>query len=125
MVEVMKIMVTSFQRSMPPLLYSVPSTLQQATADPHLHQRLLDIHGPVWVSLLWGHCFFILGPGAHKVLFVAPKSLFSQSCVSSGGSMVGLMQPSSRGLMPNPGVLHPEPLPLWQVIAELYLHRRH
>ena len=33
---------------------------------------------------------FLLGPGAHKVLFVPSKSLFPQSCVSSGGSMVGL-----------------------------------
>ena len=30
----------------------------------------------VWVSLLWGHCFFLLGPGAHKILFVPTKSLF-------------------------------------------------
>ena len=38
--------------------------------------RLLDAHGQVWVSLLWGHCSFLLGPGAHKVLFVPSKSLF-------------------------------------------------
>ena len=31
---------------------SVPLTLQQATADPDLRQRLLDTHGQVWVSLL-------------------------------------------------------------------------
>ena len=32
-----------------------------------------------WASLgqsLWGHCSFLLGPGAHKVLFVPSKSLF-------------------------------------------------
>ena len=52
------------------LLQSVPPTLQQATASPQLCQRLLDNHGQVWVSLLWGHCFFLLGPGAHRVLFV-------------------------------------------------------
>ena len=34
------------------LLHSVPPTLQQATADPRLHQRLLDTHEQVWVSLL-------------------------------------------------------------------------
>ena len=28
-------------------------------------------------------CSFLLGPGAHKVLFVSSKSLFPQSCVSS------------------------------------------
>ena len=55
-----------------------------------------DIRRQVWDSLLWGHCSFLLGPGAHKVLFVPTKSLFPQSCVSSGGSMVGLMATSSK-----------------------------
>ena len=36
------------------------------------------------------------GPGAHKGLFVPTKSLFPQSCVSSGSSMVGLMVTSSK-----------------------------
>ena len=55
----------------------MPLTLQQATADPRLRQRLLDTHGQVWVSLLWGHCSFLLGHGVYKVLFVPSKSLFS------------------------------------------------
>ena len=38
---------------------------------------------------LVGSLLFLLGPGAHKVLFVPSNSLFPQSCVSSGGSMVG------------------------------------
>ena len=67
--------------------------------------------GQVWVSLLWGHCSFLLGPGRHKVLFASSKSLFPQFCVSSGGSMVGLMRPLPRGLMPYPCLLHPEPCP--------------
>ena len=50
----------------------------------------------VWVSFLWGHCSFLLGPDAQKVLFVPSKSLFPQSCVSSGSSMVGLMATSSK-----------------------------
>ena len=33
------------------MLYSVPLILQQATTTPHLHQRLLDTHRQVWVSL--------------------------------------------------------------------------
>ena len=53
-------------------------------------------HRQVWVSLLWGHCSFLLGPDVHKVLFVPSKSLFSHSCISSGGSMVGLMETSSK-----------------------------
>ena len=78
------------------LLYSVPLALQQATADPRHNQRLLDTHGQVWVSLVWGHCSFLLGPGVRMVLFVPSKNLFPQSCVSSGGSMVGLMVAFSK-----------------------------
>ena len=55
----------------------MPPTLQQATTDPHLCQRCLDTHGHFWVSFLWGHCSFLLGPGMHKVLFVPSKNLFS------------------------------------------------
>ena len=54
------------------------------------------MHGQVWVSLLWGHCSFLLGPGAHKFLLVPSKSLFPQSCVNSDGSMVGLVATSSK-----------------------------
>ena len=103
---------------------AVSLTLQQATVDSHLHWRFLDTHGQVWVSLLWNHCSFLLVPGAHKVLFVLSKSLFSQSHVSSGCSMVGLRQLPPRGLVPYTGLLHPEPLPLWQAAADPYLHRR-
>ena len=78
------------------LLYSLSPTMQQATTNPRLCQRLLASHGKVWVSVLWGYCSFLLGPGAHKVLFVPSKSLFPQSCVSSDASMVGLMVTSSK-----------------------------
>ena len=78
------------------LLHSVPPTLQHATASPRLHQRLLGTPGQVWVSLLWGHCSFLPGPGLHKVLFVPSKSLIPQSCVSSDSSMVGLLATSSK-----------------------------
>ena len=44
----------SFKRSHDALLHSVPPALQQATANPRLHWRLLDTHRQVWVSLLWG-----------------------------------------------------------------------
>ena len=65
------------------LQHSVPQTLQQATADPRLRQRLLDTHRQVRVNLLWGYCSFLLSPDGHKVLFVPSKSLFPQSCGSS------------------------------------------
>ena len=100
------------------LLHSVPPTLQQATADPCLCQRLLDIHRQVWVSVFWGHCSFLLGPGAHKVLFVPTKSLFPQSCVSSGGSMVGLMANSSHGAYAIPRSTAPRVLPWQQSTAD-------
>ena len=83
MVKVMKIMATSFKRSHVCTAHSVPQTLQQAAAHLHLHWILLDTHRKVWVSLLWGHCSFLLGPGVDKVLFVPSKSLFPQSCVNS------------------------------------------
>ena len=99
------------------LLHSVSPTLEQATIIPCLCGRLLDTHGHVWVSLLWGHCSFLLGPGAHKVLFVPSKSVFPQFCVSYGGVSGDLLQ---EGLchtqvcciQPYPSLLHPEPLPL-------------
>ena len=78
---------------------------------------LLGTHVQVWVSLLWGHCSFLLGPGAHKVLFGTSKSLFPQSCVSSGDSIVGWCWPPPRRFMPYPDLLHPEPLPLQQSTA--------
>ena len=96
MVEVMKIMETSFKGPMRAVLHSMPPTLHQATSDPGLCWRLLDTPGLVWVSLLWGHCSFLLGPDEHKVLFVPSKSLFLQSHMSSGSSVVGLMVTSSK-----------------------------
>ena len=77
------------------LLWSVAPTLQQAATNPCLRWRLQDTQGQVWVSLLWGHCSFLLGPGAHKVFFVPSESLFFQSCVSSGSSVVGLIVTST------------------------------
>ena len=80
MVEVMKIMATSFKRSQAcTAVLRVPS-LQQAPANPRLHWRLLDTHGQVLVRLLWGHCTFLLGPGAQKVLFVRSKSVSTVLC---------------------------------------------
>ena len=69
-------METSSKGPMHALLHSVPPALQQATANPHIRRRLLDTPGQVWVSLLWDHCSLLLGPGAHKVLFVPSKSPF-------------------------------------------------
>ena len=104
-------------------MHSVPQALQQATTDPRLCWRLLDIHGQVWVSLLWCHCSFLLGPGANKVLFVPSKSI-SQACVSSGSCMVGLMATSSKRAHAILKSAVPRALPLGQSTADPYLHRR-
>ena len=80
------------------LLHPVPLTLKQDTPDLHLCWRLPDTHGHVWVSFFFGggHCSFLLDPDAQKLLFAPSKSLFPQSCVSTGGSMAGLMVTSSN-----------------------------
>ena len=79
MVEVIKIMVTSFKRSHPnPAAgHCQPMTLLETSGHSQGH--------------LWGHRSFLLGPGVHKVLFVPSNSQFPQSYGSSGSSRVWLM----------------------------------
>ena len=92
MVEVMKIMATSFKGPMHALLHSVP---QPCGSPPLTHASAgdLDTHRQVWVSLLRGHCSFLLGPGAYKVLFVPSKSVspvlgkFWQLCGGVNGDL--------------------------------------
>ena len=120
-------MVTSFKRSHASTATLNASALQQATADPCLCWSLLDTYRQVWVSLLWDHCSFLLGPGVCNVLFVPSKSLFTQFCVSSGSSMVEFVVTSSAYAIPKstaPSYTQ-EPLPLQQSTADPYLHRRH
>ena len=52
-----------------------PQPYSRPLPTPRLRQRLLDTPGQVWVSLLWGHCPFLLGL-VHKVLSVPTQSLF-------------------------------------------------
>ena len=40
------------------------------------------MHRQVWLSLLWGHCSFLLGPGAHKILLCPPKVCFLKGAQS-------------------------------------------
>ena len=63
--------------------------------------RLLDTHGQAWASLLWGRCSFLLGPGAQASVCALQKSV-SKSCLSSGGSMVGLVVTSSKRVYATP-----------------------
>ena len=102
------------------LLYSLPPTPQQATNNPCLRWRLLNTHRQVWVSLPWGHCSLLLGPGAQGSVCALQES-FLQSCVSSGSSMVGLMVTSSKRAYtipksaaptdPVPVIVHSWPVP--------------
>ena len=79
---VMGVMVTSFKRIytsmlwLPRLLQPVPLTPWQATVNLRLCWRLLGTHRQVWLSLLWGHCSFLLAPGAPKVLSCPPRVCF-------------------------------------------------
>ena len=94
------IMATSFKRSHAcTATLSAPSSAaghHQPTTDPRLHWRLLETLGKVWVSVLWGHCSFLLGPECTQVSVCALQESISQSCVSSGSSMMGLMLTSSK-----------------------------
>ena len=95
-VEVMKIMASSFKKS-----HVCTATLSAPNPATGHHQpiplpELLDTHRQVWVSLLWGHCSFLLGSSVHKFLSVPSQGLFPQSWVSSGSSVVGLMVTSSK-----------------------------
>ena len=58
----------------PGLLLSVTLTTRHPQTPEHSQQ--------VWLSLLWGHCSFLLDPDVHEVLFVPSKTLFPQSCES-------------------------------------------
>ena len=118
----MKIMVTSSKGPMQALLYSVLPTMQQAITNTRFHQRLLDTHRQVWVSLLWGHFSFLLGPVVHKVLFVPSKSLFPKSCVSSGSSMMGLIATSSKRVYAISKCATPYPSLLYQATSPEAVH---
>ena len=86
MVEVMRIMVTSFKRSHT----GCTQCLQHCRRPPLTHASTRDswtLTGKSGSVSCGGHCSFLLGPGVHKILFVPSKNLFPQSCVSSGGSM--------------------------------------
>ena len=98
------------------LLQSMPPTLQQTTTTPPP-----ETPGHPQASLLWGHCSFLLGPLAYKLLFVPSQSLFPQFCVTSGGSMVGLMVTYSKRAY---AIRTPRAPPLQQTTADPDLCRR-
>ena len=90
MVGVMKIMVTSFKRS-----HACTPTLSSPATVHHQPPPPPGTPGHSWASLgqsLLGSLLLSPDPGVHKVLSVPSKSLFPQSCVSSGGVNGDLLQ---------------------------------
>ena len=108
------------------LLHSVPPTLLQATADPHLCCRLLYTNGQVWVSLLLGSLLLSPGSWCTQGFVCALQDSISQSCVSSGSSMVGLMATSPKRAYaiprsavpraPAPAAVHCWPVPPQEIL---------
>ena len=83
MVRLMKEKSTSFKRTCALTIVFSATDPAAGHCQPTLHWRLLDTHRQLLLTHLWGHCSFLLTPGAHKVLFVPTKSLFPRSSGSS------------------------------------------
>ena len=102
----------------------MPPILQQATTNPHVCWRLLDTTGRSGSASCW---LLLLPPGpwcAQGFVCALQASLspvLCKFCLLYGGLMVT----SSKRVMPYPGLLHPEPLPLQQSTAAPHLCRRH
>ena len=90
MVEVMKIMATSFKRSHACTAWlSAPNPAAGHCWPMPLPETAGHSRASLGQSFV-GHCSFLLGPGVHKVFFVPSKSLFPQSCVSSESNPTAL-----------------------------------
>ena len=102
----------------PSLLHPEPLPLWQATADLYLHRRHSNTQRQVWLSLC-GASWCTQGSVCDL------QESISQSCVSSGCSMVGLMATSSNRAHATPRSAAPRAPAPWQATADPYLHRRH
>ena len=121
MVEVMR-MSTPSKGPMHTLLYSVPPTLQLATANPRLCWRLLDTYGQVCISLLWDQR--LLSPGSwctQGSICALQESVSPVLCkfwqlygwlVATSSKRAYAIHKSAAGRAPAP-------------VADLYLLRRH
>ena len=96
MVEVMKVMATSFKRSMHRLTAPNPAA---GHCQPTPPLRPLDTHRPVWVSLLLGHCSFLLCSGTQSFVCALQESVSPVLC-KFWWLYGGEWQPPPRGLMP-------------------------
>ena len=127
MMEVMKIMVTSFQRSH---AGAAAHNASNPAAGHCLPTPLPDTPGHSRASLsqsLVGSLplSFLLGPGVHTVFSYVLQESVSQSCVSSCGSMVRLMVTSPKRAYAIPRSTAPRAPALQLSTADPYLHRRH
>ena len=96
MVEVINKRATSFKM---PHVHTVALSAPDSAAGHCQPTPLPEASGCSRESLgqsLVGSLLLSLGPGVHKIWFMPSKSLFPQSCVSSGSSTVGLMATSSK-----------------------------
>ena len=102
---------------------SAPSS----AAGHHRPMPLLETPGHSWASLgqsLVGSLLLSPGSWCKQSSVCALQQSISQSCVSSGSSMVGLMVTSSKRAHAIPKSAVPRALPLWQSTADPYLHQR-
>ena len=114
MVEAMRIMVTSFKRS-----HACTAALSTSNPAAGYCQPipLPEMCGHSRASLLES---LLLSPGSWCIqgFACALQESVSPALLSSDGFMVGLVATSSKRVMPYPGLLHPEPLPLRQATAD-------
>ena len=123
MVEGMKIMVTSFKRSHDALLHSVPQPRSRPPPTHAAPETPGHSRARLGQSLLGSLLLSPVSWCTHASVCALQESV-SQSCVSSGASIVGKWQTPPRGLMPYPGLLYPDALPLQQSTADPYLLRK-
>ena len=115
MVEVMEIIATSFKRSHACTAIlgarSPAAGHRRPTPQPETPRYSRASLGQSLVGSL------LLSPGSWcaQILFMPSKSLFPQSCVSSGGSMVGLTVTCSKRVYAIPRTAAPRAPALWQV----------
>ena len=93
--EGMKLMATSFKSS-----HACTAALSAPSPAAGHRRPTPPLETPghsqqVWASLLWGHCSFLLVLLCTGFCLCPPRVCFPD-CVSSGGSMVGLMATSSK-----------------------------
>ena len=125
MVEVMKIMATSFKRS-----HACTATLSapNPAAGHHRPTPLLETPGHSQASLgqsLVGSLLLSPGSWCAQGSVCALQESVSQSCVSSGSSVVGFMPTSSKRAYSIPRSTATRAPALQQSTADPYLRRRH